>query len=358
MTTKAELFEQALRDANKEIKSDLGTLVSKLGDVPLDVEKISSGSLVLDSIAGGGLPRGRIIEIYGPEASGKTSIALTAVGNVQRNGGTALFVDFEHALDPVYAKKLGVDVDNLAVAQPDYAEQGLNLVHKMALSEAVDIIVVDSVAAMVPEAEFSGDMEQQTIGLHARIMGKALRKLSGIANRTNTTVIFINQIRDKVGGFAPYGTPTTTPGGKALKFFASMRIEVKKAEQVKEGSEVIGNLVKMKVVKNKVAPPLGMGDTVLTYGHGINVAAELVEVGDKLGLIDRPSSRRYVEIETGEIIGTSKGAAIEKLQTDTAMVERIVKRFQELSKSDVTNANDIVEDTDVFDEEDDEAETE
>lgn len=326
---KLAAFNEALKIANKSIKSESGVLVAKLGDRPMNVETISTGSVVLDSISGGGFPKGRLIEIWGEEASGKTSIALTAVGNVQRAGGTALFVDLENALDPRYARKLGVDTDALAVSQPDYAEQALNLVHLMASSGVVDIIVVDSIASMVPQVELEGDMEQMTIGLLARLMSKALRKLITVANRTGTTIVFINQTREAVGKFSPMGTPKTTPGGKAMKFYASQRIEVKRIEQVKEGKDTIGNKMRLRVVKNKIAPPFGVGDTIITFGHGINRAAEAIEVAPDHGIILRPNNRTYVDAKTGEILGTSKGDAIKALENDEALLKRIQEDLHE-----------------------------
>lgn len=337
-SNKLKAFEEALALANREIKSDSGTLIAKLGDRPLDVETISSGSVVLDSITGGGFPKGRLIEIYGPEASGKTSVALTTVGNVQKDGGTAVFVDLENALDPRYARKLGVDTEQLAVSQPDYAEQALQLVFNLARSGTVDIIVVDSIASLVPKAELEGDVEQQTIGLLARIMSKTLKQLAGIANKTGTTVLFINQTRDAIGSFSPFGTPQTTTGGKAMKFYASQRIEVKRLGQVKDGKEVIGNEVRIKVVKNKVAPPFRQGVTVLTFGRGINRAAEMIEVGPEYGVIT-VEGRTYSETGTGEKIATKKADAVTFLEDHPEMLDR-------LSIALKTALNDAVDDDD------------
>lgn len=336
---KMKAFEDALAMLNKEIKSETGTIVSKLGDRPMEVETISSGSVVLDSISGGGLPKGRLIEIYGPEASGKTSIALIAVGNVQREGGTALFVDLENALDPKYARKLGVNTSELAVTQPDYAEQALQLVYRAASSGVVDIIVVDSIASMVPKAELEGDMEQQTIGLLARLMSKALRQLITVANRTGTTIIFINQTRDAIGSFSPYGTPQTTPGGKAMKFYASMRIDVKKRGPVKVKNEIVGTEVKLKIVKNKVAPPFGEDTTVLTFNKGINVAAELHTVAPKHGIIEI-AGRTWIEKETGEIIAKTKDDALAAIESDKALQTRLANALREKMTAD------LFEDTD------------
>lgn len=328
---KLKAFNDALRHLNSQkgiLSSESGSLIAKLSDKPLDVATISTGSLVLDSILGGGIPVGRLIEIYGPEASGKTSIALTAVANVQRGGGTAAFIDLENALDPKYAKKLGVDVANLAVSQPDYAEQALELIDQLAASGAVDIIVVDSIAALVPKQELEGDMDQNSIGLVARLMSRSLKKLIGTANKTKTTVIFVNQTRDAIGGFSPVGTPQTTTGGKAMKFYASQRIQVNRRQQVKDGKDVIGNEIRMKVTKNKIAPPFGEGLTILTFNKGINRAAELVTVGPELGVITMPNNRTYVETATGETFAKSKAEAVERLENDVALYERLSEHMK------------------------------
>lgn len=325
-------FEKALAAVNgmKSFQTEIGDpVVSLLGDKPTTVETIPTGSLVLDSILGGGIPKGRVIEIFGQESSGKTSIALTAVGNVQKQGGTALFIDLEHALDTNYAAKLGVDVPNMALAQPDHAQQALNLMMQITDSGAADIIVMDSLAALVPKEEVEGDMEDQTIGLVARLLSKSLRKLVGMAHKSGTTIILINQLRDHIGGFSPFGTPTITTGGKATKFYASQRIEVKRLEQVKEGKDVIGNKIRLTVVKNKIAAPFGKGETVLTFGHGIHQQAEMIEEGDTYGVIQRPNNRTYVESATGEVIGTSKASAIEKLEEDTELFERLQNALRE-----------------------------
>lgn len=335
---KLKIFEQAIKSLNNRkglLESDTGTLIAKLSDRPMNVETISTGSLVLDSILGGGIPVGRIIEIYGPEASGKTSIALTAVGNVQAEGGTAAFIDLENALDPRYAKKLGVDIDNLAVAQPDSAEQALELVEQLAASSAVDIIVVDSVAALVPKLELEGDMDQGSIGLIARLMSRSLKKLVSTANRTKTTIIFINQVRDAIGVYSPMGTPQTTTGGKALKFFASQRIDIRRRQQVKgDDKEIIGNEVAFKIVKNKVAPPFGTGLTVLTFNKGINKAAEMVEVGPTYGVILKPNNRTYVEASTGEVIAKSKADAVARVEEDEELYARLAAHLSEILATD------------------------
>lgn len=330
-------FDAVLKKINSSSKykndNDQSKLISKLSDQPINVESISSGSMVLNQILGGGLAKGRLIEIYGPESSGKTSIALTAVGNVQKEGGTAVLIDAENAFDPRYASKLGVKIDELAVSQPSSAEQALDLLQDLTESGVVDIIVLDSVAALVPTAELEGDAGDHTIGLLARLMSKTLRKLIGAANKSRTTVIFINQTRDNIGAFSPFGTPQTTPGGKALKFYASQRIEIKKGAQIKgdgatDKGEIIGNEVKFKIVKNKVAPPFGAGSSVLTFNQGINVPAEMIEVGTEYGVIDRPNSRTYVEVSTGEIIGRSKADALTRLREDDELLNRLIVAVQ------------------------------
>lgn len=335
---KMERFDKMLKSINndKRFASESGEkLLAKLSDRPLNVNTIDSGSLVLNQILGGGLAEGRIIEIYGPESSGKTSIALTAVGNVQKKGGTAVFIDTENALDPKYAKKLGVDLDDLAVAQPGNAEQALQLIIDLTNSGVVDVIVLDSVAALVPEAELNGDAGDHTIGLIARLLSKNLRKLVKPANETKTTIIFINQTRDAIGQFSPMGTPQTTTGGKALKFYASQRIEVKKGMPIKgdKADEKIGVEVKFKIVKNKVAPPFGTGSSVLSFNKGINVPAEMMEVGPAYGVIDRPNNRTYLEANTGEIIGKSKAEALERLNSD----EDLMKRLSEALANKISN---------------------
>lgn len=322
---KLAAFDEVLKGINSQFKSETGgKIIAKLGDKPnIQVKTISTGSLVLDSILGGGFPEGRIIEIYGPEASGKTSIALTAAGNVQRDGGTVAFIDLEHALDPNYAKKLGVDVSNLALAQPDYAEQALDMVESLAATGVVDLIIVDSVAALVPKSELEGTMEDHGMAVVARMLSKALRRLVGTASKNKTTVIFINQIREKVGFVM--GNPEATTGGKALKFYASQRIRISRTGEVKEGKIAIGNTVKMKVQKNKINRPFLDGTTVLTYNRGINRPAEMIEVGATFGILERPNSRTYIEAETGETIGTSKASAIEAIEKDPKLFARLSK---------------------------------
>ena len=259
----------------------------RLGERPrVDVDVIPTGSILLDQALGvGGYPRGRIIEIYGPESSGKTTLALEAIAEAQRKGGRAAFVDAEHAIDPDYAHKLGVNIDELILSQPDSGEQALEIVEMLAASGALDIIVVDSVAALVPQAELDGEMSDNQVGLQARLMSKGMRKIAGVLNRTGTVVIFINQLREKVG--VMYGNPETTTGGRALKFYASIRIDIRRAEAIKNGTNIIGNTVKVKVVKNKVAPPFHSCIIDLIYGEGISRYGEILDLGTSLNLIGK-----------------------------------------------------------------------
>ena len=348
---KIKAFNEALKQLNSGkgiLSSESGQLIAKLSDRPRNVETISSGSLVLDSILGGGFARGRIIEIYGKEASGKTSFALTAVANVQRQGGTAAFIDLENALDPRYAKKLGVDVDNLAVSQPDNAEQALELVQRLAETGVVDVIVVDSVAALVPKLEVEGDMDQQSMGLVARLLSRAMKKLVSTANRTRTTVILINQTRVAIGAYSPVGIPEDTTGGKAIKFYASQRVSVNRRQVIKEGSVEIGTEVRLKVVKNKIAPPFGQGSTVLTFNKGVNRAAELVTEGPKLGVIHMPNNRTYVEAATGEVIAKSRADALAAIEGDKDLFDRLsahLARILEDVGSDQESEVDVTEES-------------
>lgn len=278
----------ALADAISQIEKQFGKgSVMRLGDrVAVDIDVIPTGSLTLDAALGiGGYPKGRIIEIYGPESSGKTTLTLHAIAEVQKQGGRAAFIDAEHAIDPVYAKNLGVNVDDLILSQPDSGEQGLAIAETLVKSNAIDLVVVDSVAALVPQVELDGEMSDSSVGLQARLMSKALRRLSGLMNKTSCTIIFINQLREKIG--VMYGNPETTTGGRALKFYSSVRIEIRRSEAIKNGSDIVGNKVNIKVVKNKVAPPFKATSVDIIYGKGIARDGEIIDLAVDYNIIDK-----------------------------------------------------------------------
>lgn len=324
MSDKSKALDTAILQLEKKYGS--GTIM-RLGDNnALNVEAISTGSITLDCATGiGGFPRGRIIEVYGPESSGKTTLALHAVAEAQKLGGEAAFVDAEHALDPVYAKNLGVDVDSLLVSQPDNGEQALEIVEALARSGALDVIIVDSVAALVPRAEIDGDMGDSHVGLQARLMSQALRKLAGVISKSNTIIIFINQLREKVG--VVYGNPEVTTGGRALKFYASIRVDVRRIEQLKgSGGEFIGSRTRAKIVKNKVAPPFKTAEFDIMYGEGISKVGEIVDLGVNYGIIKKSGAWfSYGETRLGQGRDNVKNL----FKNDKALSDEIEKQIRE-----------------------------
>ena len=297
----------------------------KLGDNEhMEVDVVSSGSIAIDVALGvGGYPKGRIIEIYGPESSGKTTVALQAIAEVQKAGGRAAFIDAEHALDPVYAKNLGVDINELLLSQPDTGEQALEICDALVKSEAVNIIVIDSVAALVPQAEIDGEMGDSHVGLQARLMSQALRKLSGTMNKTKTTAIFINQLREKVG--VMFGNPETTPGGRALKFYSTIRLDVRRGEQIKVGDQIIGNKTNIKVVKNKVAPPFKSATVDIMYGEGISKEGEIIDIASDLAIIDKSGAWYSYN---GEKIGQGKENVKNYLKENTTIRDEIEEKVR------------------------------
>lgn len=318
--------ETNLDETLKQIQKIFGKgAVMKLGDrQAVDVDVIPSGSLLLDEALGvGGYPKGRIIEIYGPESSGKTTLALHAIAECQKQGGRAAFVDAEHSIDPVYAKNLGVNIDELILSQPDSGEQALEIVEMLASSGAINLIVVDSVAALVPQAELDGEMSDNSVGLQARLMSKAMRKLAGILNKKECAVIFINQLREKVG--VMYGNPETTSGGRALKFYASIRLDIRRNEALKAGSDIYGNSVRIKVVKNKVSPPFKQCVVDIIYGHGISKEGEILDRAVEMELIKKSGS--WFEYQ-GNKIAQGRDAAKEYLQANPDVMEELVKQIK------------------------------
>lgn len=294
--------DKALESVLADIEKQFGKgSIMKLGsEEHIEIEVCSSGSLALDVALGvGGFPKGRIIEVFGPESSGKTTIALEAIASVQKNGGRAAFIDAEHALDPIYARALGVNIDELLLSQPDTGEQALEICEALVRSNAIDLIIIDSVAALVPQAEIDGEMGDSHIGLQARLMSQALRKLSGVMNKTKTTAIFINQLREKVG--VMFGNPETTPGGRALKFYSTMRLDIRRGEQIKMGDQIKGNKVNIKVVKNKVAPPFKIATVDIMYGEGISKEGEVIDLATALDIVDKSGAwYAYKENKIGQ----------------------------------------------------------
>ena len=349
--------KEALAAAMKQIEKDFGKgSIMRLGDdtTRMDVKAVSTGILPLDVALGiGGLPRGRITEIYGPEAGGKTTVSLHMIASIQQQGGTAAFIDAEHALDPMYAKRLGVDVDNLLLAQPDTGEQGLDIAEALIRSSAIDMVVIDSVAALVPKSEIEGEMGDSNVGLHARMMSKAMRKLTAVIGKTETVVVFINQIREKVGII--FGNPETTTGGRALKFYSSVRLEVRKGEAIKQGTEVVGNRVKIKVAKNKVAPPFRTAEFDLIYGEGYSRVGSILDMGVAFNIVDK--SGAYFSYK-GERLGQGKENAKNFLRehADTSaeiegkIREAVLKSIKPAEITDESETDDFDEQTEFNDE--------
>lgn len=335
--------QKSLDLAIKQIDKQFGKgTILRFGDKEIEpIESISTGSIGLDIALGiGGVPKGRIIEIYGPESSGKTTLTLHIIAQCQKNGGICAFVDAEHALDPGYAKNLGVDIDNLYISQPDFGEQALDVVETLARSGAVDLIVVDSVAALTPKNEIDGEMGDQHVGLQARLMSQALRKLTGVVHKMGATVIFINQIRMKIGAMG-YGTPETTTGGNALKFYASVRLDVRKVATLKQSEQPIGNRTRVKVVKNKVAPPFKQAEFDVMYGEGISREGEIIDYGIKLDIIEK--SGAWLSYNNAKLAQGRENAKA-KLKEDTALSDEISAKIKEqmgdILNIDETNAGD------------------
>ena len=326
-TPKDSAKEKALADALKTIEKAYGKgSIMKLGDANQEkIEVIPSGSIALDMALGvGGYPKGRIIEVFGPESSGKTTFALHAIDEAQKKGGYAAFIDAEHALDPTYAKALGVDTDNLILSQPDNGEQALEIVEALVRSNVIDIIVIDSVAALVPKAEIEGDMGDSHVGLQARLMSQAMRKLAGIINKSKTVAIFINQIREKVGVL--FGSPETTSGGRALKFYSTIRLDIRRVDQIKQGTEAIGNLTRIKVVKNKVAPPFKIAEVDLIYGKGISYEGEVLDLATNLDIVEKSGSWFSYN---GERLGQGRETVKEVLRQNPELAKEIEQKVRE-----------------------------
>lgn len=340
MSDRRAALESALRQIEKQFGK--GSIM-KLGDATaMQVSTVSSGALALDIALGvGGFPRGRVIEIFGPEASGKTTVALHAIAEVQKQGGQAAFIDAEHALDPVYAAKLGVNINELLLSQPDTGEQALEIAEALVRSGAVEIIVIDSVAALVPKAEIEGDMGDSHVGLQARLMSQALRKLSGAINKSKTMAIFINQLREKVG--VMFGNPETTPGGRALKFYASVRLDVRKAESIKIGNDVVGSKTRIKVVKNKVAPPFKTAEVDIMYGEGISREGSILDIGAEIDVVAK-SGAWYSFNE--ERLGQGRENAkifLKENQAITSQIEAKVREYYSLNPSSIPSTEAIID---------------
>jgi recombination protein RecA len=324
---------EALNSAIKNIEKQFGKgSIMKLGEATaMNIEVISTGCVSLDLALGvGGLPRGRVVEIFGPESSGKTTVALHAIAQAQKEGGLAAFIDAEHALDPLYAKKLGVDINNLLVSQPDSGEQALEIAEALVRSGAIDIVVVDSVAALVPKAELEGEMGDIHVGLQARLMSQALRKLTAHISKSQATCIFINQIREKVG--VVYGSNETTTGGRALKFYSTIRIEVRKGETIKQGTDMIGNRTRVKIVKNKVAPPFKTVEFDIMFGQGISKEGDILDIGSELDIIQKSGSWYSYE---GERLGQGRENAKEYIKNNPNLYDEISKKINEVVKGNV-----------------------
>jgi recombination protein RecA len=354
---KATNKENAVEAAMKKIRKDFGEgAIMKLGDAAakMNVEVIPTGALSLDVALGvGGIPRGRCVEIYGPESSGKTTVALHMVAQAQKLGGIAAFIDAEHALDPTYARNLGVDIDNLLISQPDFGEQALDIADALVRSSAVDLIVVDSVAALVPKAEIEGEMGDSHVGLHARLMSQALRKLTGIVSKSRTTILFINQIREKVG--VMFGNPEVTTGGRALKFYASVRLDVRKGETIKNGNDIVGSRTKVKVAKNKVAPPFKVAEFDIVYGQGISREGIIVDLGVELDIVNK--SGTWFSFGDNRL-GQGRENAKQTLKDNPPLADEIEKQIrarlilskeetsvtaEEVSSEDISETSDTIE---------------
>lgn len=327
MEKEKQLNEKELDEVLKQIQKNFGKgAIMKLGDRPtVDVDVIPTGSLLLDEALGvGGYPKGRIIEIFGPESSGKTTLALHAIAECQKQGGRAAFIDAEHAIDPSYAKALGVDIGELILSQPDSGEQALEIAEMLANSAAINLLIVDSVAALVPQAELDGEMGDNSVGLQARLMSKAMRKLAGILNKNNCTIIFINQLREKVG--VMYGNPETTSGGRALKFYASIRLDIRRTEAIKTGSDVTGNTCRIKVVKNKVSPPFKQCEIDIIYGKGISMESEILDRAVELGIIKKAGA--WFEYD-GSKIAQGRETAKEYIRSNEDVKEELLRKIKE-----------------------------